>query len=344
MVYKSEGLDLGESSDDGRLDSALVGSAKDLEEAGLSPVGSPGVGDEPVWRSVLSSPSDDLDGVSSEVLSGGVLVDSRLVLIEVLVDGERTLDWSVCEDLRLDGGNALGDSVGGGSEVLVLGVGNGVSGLAAQRASWGLGLWAGSRSAWGDWVRLASGSLVVSSSDDSLRVPPSESLDWVSSLASVSALRSAAGQEIVWRDDRLLGSLGLDADSVGDGLSGSEGPARSTGGLVTDELDGLALGPLGAGVEGGWDGGEDFSAFGGTDLVGVGGGVLSVHHTGTHLLIRDFRVFRGEHGLGRVDVIDEGLSGEGLQGGLVVEGHEGNGLCAEHGKDDKFLEEGGGSD
>lgn len=184
---KASDLDLGFSGNNGRFNSALIISTEDLEETALSPAGSPGVGNKPVWRSTLSSPSDDLDSMSSESLSGGVLVNSALVLVEVFVDSESSLSWSIGHDFGLNSRDLLGNSVSRGSEVLVLSVSGGVSRLAAQRASRSLGLWAASRSAWGNWIWLASSSVVVSSSDNSLRVPPSESLNWVSSLTSVSA-------------------------------------------------------------------------------------------------------------------------------------------------------------
>lgn len=60
-----------------------------------------------------------------------------------------------------------------------------------------------------------------------------------------------------------------DADTVGHGLDGSEGPAGSAAGLVPDGLDGLALGPLLAGVEAFWD--VEVQVLGGGEvLLGLG--------------------------------------------------------------------------
>ena len=80
----------GESRDDGLLDSALVVSSADAEETGLSPVSVPRVGDQPVRGSVVSSPAEDLDGVTSllesvGVLQGGLVV--RKVVCSLTVTG-----------------------------------------------------------------------------------------------------------------------------------------------------------------------------------------------------------------------------------------------------------------
>lgn len=97
------------------LDSTLVESTNDTEVSLLSPGDVPRVGDKPVWGSVVDSPSEDLDGVSSEGGSGGVYVHSSGVLVEVLVDGEGNLDWSVRKNLGLDLLDLLSDGVGGRS-------------------------------------------------------------------------------------------------------------------------------------------------------------------------------------------------------------------------------------
>lgn len=47
----------------------------------------------PVGLSVVNSPTDDLDCVTTEKRSSVVLVDSRLVRHKVLVDGESTFSW-----------------------------------------------------------------------------------------------------------------------------------------------------------------------------------------------------------------------------------------------------------
>ena len=110
-------------------------SLLDLEGSLVTPGVVPGVDGEPVVGVVLSSPADELDGVSTESGAGGVLVDSRLVGWEVLVDGEGGGDGSVGEDVLLDLVNTS-DSVGGSGVVLVAGVVEGGVGLAGLLALW----------------------------------------------------------------------------------------------------------------------------------------------------------------------------------------------------------------
>ena len=91
------------------LNAALIVSSSNSEESLISPVLVPAVGNEPVRGSAFDSPSDDLDGVSSEGGSGSVVIDSTLVGGEVTVDGEGSLNWSVGHDFGLDLGDLGGD-------------------------------------------------------------------------------------------------------------------------------------------------------------------------------------------------------------------------------------------
>jgi len=191
IIYLFISLGLGDSGDDSLLNSALVDTSDDLEVSVHSPLGVPRVGDSPVGGSVGNSPSDDLDGVSSQSLSGLVDVDSAGVLVEVGVDGEGGLNGSVGQDLGLDGRDVVGNSVGRLSEPGVGSVGSGSVVLrdASLRASGGGGLCG--------WAALTAGVeevwlaplvvLVLVSGDDSGGHPVLPGLDGVSSAASVSA-------------------------------------------------------------------------------------------------------------------------------------------------------------
>jgi len=79
--------------------SALVSA--DPEESFNSPGWSPRVGNNPIIGSVLASPSYDLDGMASELVTPGVLVDTAGVRHEILVYSESGLDWSVGHDVHL---------------------------------------------------------------------------------------------------------------------------------------------------------------------------------------------------------------------------------------------------
>lgn len=257
-------LDFWDSSDNGVLNSALVGSTDDTEISVLSPVDVPWVGNKPVWSSVVSSPSKNSDGMSSEFLSSGVNVDSGLVLVEVLVDSECGLDWSVGNDFSLDLGDLLSDGVSGASEVLVSGVGNVVVLVGALvNTSWGIvsiiwARWPGNvsdgLSAWGKGVWLASElSLVRSSGAESALDKVLPGVDWVSSLASVSAVGAARKNIFSW-EKGVDGSVGGDAETIRSSLGGSERPAGSTVRLVTDVVDWHTVWPLGTGIECCWNG------------------------------------------------------------------------------------------
>lgn len=95
----------------------------DLESSLVSPGDVPGVDGEPVVSAVLVSPTDELDGVTTEGLSGLVRVDTALVGEEIFVDGEGSSNGSVFADFALDRSNTA-DSVGGACVVLVIRVGD----------------------------------------------------------------------------------------------------------------------------------------------------------------------------------------------------------------------------
>lgn len=239
-----------------RFNAAFILSSDDLEESLVSPIFVPGVSDKPVWGSVFSSPSEHLDGVSSEHGSGGVLVDSALVAEEIFIDVESDFDGSVGHDFGLDGLDGGSDGVGRLGEVLVVFVlgGVGLGALLGARGGWDLS-WAwgvltgGVVVAWGKGVGFApfGVGVEVAGNDTGVLVPlPGSS--WVSSVASHSA-GSAAADHILGRESVLTGLVRGDANSVAHGFDGAESPARSAVSLVTDFLDGVAAWPLDAGVE-----------------------------------------------------------------------------------------------
>jgi hypothetical protein len=73
----------------------------DLEETLVSPVLVPRVHDKKVVDTVLDTPANDLDGMTSESLTALMLVDTALVAQEVFIDGESTGDWTVSVDILL---------------------------------------------------------------------------------------------------------------------------------------------------------------------------------------------------------------------------------------------------
>ena len=99
------------------LDSTLVHTALDLEEAIVAPVRVPRVTTEPVLLAIFNSPSKDTNGVAlcffknlfflekltSKGLSGVVRVDARFISGKVLIDDESALNWPVFVNLFHDG-------------------------------------------------------------------------------------------------------------------------------------------------------------------------------------------------------------------------------------------------
>jgi len=77
------------------LDTDVVGSTDDLEEALIAPGTSPGVSNEPVLDTVLDAVSDDGDLVDEVGCAGLVLEDaSALEVLKFLGDGDRAGDWA----------------------------------------------------------------------------------------------------------------------------------------------------------------------------------------------------------------------------------------------------------
>lgn len=81
--------ELGFASIGSIVNTALIES--DSEETVFSPLGAPRVGDDPVVNTI----SDDFDGMSTKLLSSGVVIDSLLVVHEIFVNGETSLNWAI---------------------------------------------------------------------------------------------------------------------------------------------------------------------------------------------------------------------------------------------------------
>ena len=75
---------------------------QNLESALVTPGVVPRVDTEPVVLAVLSTPADGLDSVTTEGRATLVLVDTRLIGQEVLIDGEGGCDRTVLLDIGLD--------------------------------------------------------------------------------------------------------------------------------------------------------------------------------------------------------------------------------------------------
>ena len=100
---------------------------EDLEGTIVTPGVVPGVDAKPVVfaRIGISTPTDGLDGVTTESASSCVLVDTRLVGEEIFIDGESGSDGTVLSDIGLDVLNST-ESIAGSSGVLLTRVGKAV--------------------------------------------------------------------------------------------------------------------------------------------------------------------------------------------------------------------------
>lgn len=107
----SRSFKLGNTSDSLSLDSAFVVSSSNLEESVITPTFVPAVSNKPVGSSVLNTPADHLDSVTSQSRSSGVVVNSALVGQEIVVDGEGNFDRSVSHDFSLNLGNLRRNAV-----------------------------------------------------------------------------------------------------------------------------------------------------------------------------------------------------------------------------------------
>jgi len=233
-----------------------------LEETLVSPVLIPGVHDQEVVNTILDTPANDLDGMTTESFSALVLVNTALVAQEVLIDCECTGDWTIGVDILLEMINVRDGVRPRRGHVFVLFVGGLVSRLARSSALRRLlsDVSAAWLAAWnvmltlGHGVRVASGSVThLAASDDTSLVEP---VPWGTDLTTVAthgaALHKSAATSSISSGEESVETI-LDAVSVVEGLSGTESPAGSAVGLVSDLTDLGALGPVGSGIEVLWE-------------------------------------------------------------------------------------------
>lgn len=191
----------------------------------FSPVGSPRVSSNPIFDSVLDSPTDNADLVGDNWSLRKLLAeDSTFVLVELESSLNSAGNWSSGIDLELHSISSENDSVLGGfplvnlfsDGVAIIGsVDSGCSGWDTVHA--GLDIRAGEVG----WV--SGGVLLAGGFWDSVLVGEFVDIDWFSSVAGSS------GETV---DDNLRGEshLGplvssLDIDSVSEGGGGSLSPA-----------------------------------------------------------------------------------------------------------------------
>merc|ERR1711973_19789 len=80
----------------------MITSAENLKGSTIAPVIIPRVGHQPVRSSILFTPSQEANSVTSKRFALNVLVHSSLVVGEVLVDREGSFGGAVGHQLDLD--------------------------------------------------------------------------------------------------------------------------------------------------------------------------------------------------------------------------------------------------
>jgi len=222
---------LGETGNDVVFNTAVIRSTEDVEKALVSPVRVPRVRDCPIRSSIgPHTPTNDLNGMATQLLARCVLVHTRLVCQKVLIHSEGSGDGSIGEDIGLDGRHISRELVGGSTEVL--GIGPRFSVLASRRAcrSWVFVRWARTDGsihvviARGERVRVAATTVVIATINEAGVNIVLPSCSWVTTIATHTAA-GAAGVHVLGGEVHGVGTIGSNADTIGNGFGRAESPA-----------------------------------------------------------------------------------------------------------------------
>jgi hypothetical protein len=220
------------------LETTLVVATLDAEETVLSPVSVPRVGAGPELDTILLTVADELDSVTTLETTSGVVIDTRAVGHEILVDLEGNLEGTVGGELSLH--VLLTDDRVALLTLALVSV--------PVKSSVASALLLALRS---DHAGVVTGSVGIAVIRDNTNLNPvGPGATGLTTIAVTAAGegRVRAAVDILSReaDDLVL----VDALTIRHGLSGTESPAGATVLLVADVLHGLTLRPLGAGIEG----------------------------------------------------------------------------------------------
>lgn len=224
---------LGKSSNARSFDTAFVDTSLDSEGTLVTPRSVPRVNDSPVRNVVFNTPTNHLDGMTTEFFTSVMNIDTAGVGKEIFVHGESDFNGSIGHDVGLDSRHRLGNRVSLGTLVDVLSVGGSVGGVGIARlnASGGSTVTRASRqgrvravvSAGGEGVSLAPvGGVVEITSDQTSFDVVVHGSHGVTTVATVTAGLATSEHVSSGESDVLTG---VDAVSVGEGLDGTEGPA-----------------------------------------------------------------------------------------------------------------------
>jgi len=239
-------LDFGETRADSGLDAALVNTAKHQEVTIGTPAVVPRVGDRPVGGFAIGpyAPSENLDSVTTQLLTRQMLINTSFVRQKVLIDREGGFDGSVIVDFRLDhidfGRHRIGrrpEVAGGGPRGAVATGGpragrSGALVLTTDRRAWrqrAVDVMFARRKS----VRRTATHRVVATIDHTIIHPELPRRLRVTT-ATARTTRSAARVDVLSTDVGSLRPVRLDANTIGHGFGGAMSPATAAVALVTD--------------------------------------------------------------------------------------------------------------
>lgn len=260
------------TSNNRAFNATFVGATKNAEKTLFTPGVVPGVDADPVWSTVVNTPADHLDGVTTKTLARLVLVDTTSVGFEVFVDGHGDGDGTLFHDFLLDVFNTL-DGVGTLGVLLVTGIRSLVAGFrAGTGALWSLVFWKGvaTNHAWwwgyvvsarweSIWLAtVASANIgVVTTSGDTGLDEPVPGTGWLTTVAAHGERAGGTRAAVIgiFGGEEGLVVTGGDAVTIVEGFSGGESPARSAIRLITNVADDTGtVGPVFTSIETFWDG------------------------------------------------------------------------------------------
>ena len=208
---------LGDSPGAVALNGDVVGTTADTEETILTPVGSPGVSDEPVLVAILDTIADNGDIVDNLQVTSVITEDATIIGLKSLRDGDTTSERTSLVDflhhvLFASDLTILFNAVG-----VVLG--RNVAGL-----TW-VAVTAHSHSGAAETVVVTTGLIGGAGLiGDVVLVDPLEGVEGITTVATI--IRSLTGDEDLRGDvDLGPGTISSDLDSITEGGGGSLGPA-----------------------------------------------------------------------------------------------------------------------
>ena len=234
---------------------------QNLEKTLVAPGVVPGVNAEPVVLSVLNSPADALDGMTTLGGSSQVLVNTWGVSEEVFVDGEGSSDGSVGVDLLFDCFDTF-DAVCWSTFHFVVRIVDrcvaGASGTTNRRV--GDNRWARNHTFYSDVMSASLHGVIIAvltliegaPCDNTGSLEPGEGSRNLATIAAVGEAWGtiAAGCSISNREKLLEWTSCFNTHSVVECFSCSVSPARATVRLVAHEVNDVrAFGPVFSGIK-----------------------------------------------------------------------------------------------